>query len=130
LDKCPNCGARVEGIQCLYCGSTYKEKQERQPFQNQAHQNQNQARQNQNQAFKSTINISSNEIILPQKKQWTALIICFLFGYMGFHYLYLERNKMFLLYLFTFGFLGFGYFIDLFRIIFGFIKDGNGQYLV
>jgi len=185
LDKCPNCGARVEGIQCLYCGSTFKENQEQQQaHQNQAHQNYSSHSQTyhnktvQSQTFQRSINISSDkisdelsedindlvndilstslvksnnkswkqqykqgkdpihiyngpeEIIVPQKKRGTALLLCFFFGYLGFHYLYLKRYKMFLLYFFTFGLLGFGYFIDVFRIIFGFIKDDYGQYLV
>lgn len=122
MDKCPNCGARVEGTQCLYCGSTFKGNQEKQPFQNQAYQHQ--AHQI------STVQNQTSVVIIPQKKQLITLVLCFFFGYFGIHYLYLNRHKMFLLYLFTCGLLGFGYFIDLIRIIMGFIKDGNGQYLV
>ncbi|ABX43552.1 TM2 domain-containing protein [Lachnoclostridium phytofermentans] len=161
MDKCPNCGASLENNQCLYCGSSFREKQEQQALQNQAYQNQayqnqayqNQAYQNQahqNQAYQNyssqtqtsynrmvqsqtsqrTIHISSDKIIVPRKKQWIALCLCLFTGIVGFHYLYLKRYNMFLLYFFTGGLLGFGYFIDLFRIIFGFMKDADDQYLV
>lgn len=164
--KCPNCGAKLEENQCLYCGSNFKEHQEQQPFQDQTSENSTdqssihistdelsedinefvndilskslgkpnskQWKQEYKQVDESIhiyFDLDEEEMMLPRKKKGITMFLCFFFGFLGFHYLYLNRNKMFLLYLFTVGLFGLGYIYDLIRIPFGYMRDGNGQYL-
>jgi len=63
------------------------------------------------------------------KSRLGAFFICFFFGIFGFHYFYVGRVGMGILYLITVGFFGIGWMIDLIRIACGIFTDKNGLYL-
>jgi TM2 domain-containing membrane protein YozV len=62
-----------------------------------------------------------------QKSKFVALLLCFFFGYLGFHRFYVGKVGTGLLWLITGGLFGVGAFIDFFVILFGGFKDSNGQ---
>ncbi len=73
--------------------------------------------------------MNNYSITKSNKKKSTALILCILFGYWGVHYFYTGKKGMGFLYLFTMGLGGIGWFIDIFRILFGTFRDCNGLLL-
>lgn len=60
------------------------------------------------------------------KSKSVALVLCILFGFLGFHQFYVGKIGMGLLYLFTAGLFGIGWLIDIFAIASGSFKDNNG----
>ena len=65
-----------------------------------------------------------------EKSKGLAFLLCLLFGYFGFHQLYVGNIGKGILYLFTFGLFGIGWIIDIFLILFGKFKDSKGLYVV
>lgn len=66
---------------------------------------------------------------VKQKSKMIAFLLCFFFGYLGFHYFYVGRAGMGILYFFTFGLFGIGWLIDMIRVAGNFFQDANGNYL-
>lgn len=64
---------------------------------------------------------------VSKKNRAVALILCLLFGYLGFHRFYVDKLGTGLLMLLTFGGFGLWYFIDLILITIGFFKDAEKQ---
>ena len=60
---------------------------------------------------------------VSSKNKIFALILCFLFGYLGLHQFYVGMG---IVYFFTVGLFGFGWFIDIILIALGKFKDKNG----
>lgn len=69
------------------------------------------------------------EEIPAPKSRLVALLWCVCFGYFGAHRFYVGKKGTGYIYLFTVGLLGIGWFIDLFKIIFGTFTDAYGQRL-
>lgn len=70
------------------------------------------------------------QVFKSTKNKGTALILCLFLGFFGFHYFYVGKFGMGLLYLLTFGFFGIGWFVDIFRIATGSFKDQYGALLI
>jgi TM2 domain-containing membrane protein YozV len=64
---------------------------------------------------------------VSRKNRAVALILCLLFGYLGFHRFYVEKLGTGFLMMITFGGFGLWYFIDLILIIIGTFKDSDDQ---
>jgi len=64
--------------------------------------------------------------ITSDKSKKTALIVCLIFGLIGFHYFYVGRIKTGLIRLITLNFIGIGWLIDLVTIALGGFKDNVG----
>lgn len=60
------------------------------------------------------------------KKKTTALILCVLLGWAGFHYFYVGRYGKGILYLCTFGLICIGWIIDIIKIASGSFVDNTG----
>ncbi len=65
----------------------------------------------------------------PRKSRGTAIVLCLLFGWLGFHRFYTGHTLIGLLYLFTWGFFFIGTLIDLVLLITGSFRDSHGQEL-
>ena len=65
----------------------------------------------------------------PRKSRLIALLLCIFLGVGGFHRFYVGKIGTGLLWLFTGGFFGIGWLVDLFFIIVGGFRDGNGYLL-
>ena len=63
---------------------------------------------------------------VSSKNKIFALILCFLFGYLGLHQFYVGKTGLGIVYFFTLGLFGFGWFIDIILIALGKFKDKNG----
>ncbi|NLY31310.1 MAG: TM2 domain-containing protein [Firmicutes bacterium] len=63
------------------------------------------------------------------KKRLPAFLLCFFFGFMGFHRFYVGKVGTGILWLFTLGLLGFGALVDFIMIIVGAFKDKEGRVL-
>lgn len=115
MAKCPNCGAPMQGNECLYCHYIEQEPQN---------------------------NISSNVVInqvytqpqetninytnkVSSKNKMVALLLCIFLGYFGIHQFYVGKTGMGILYFFTMGLFGFGWIIDIILILCGSFKDSN-----
>ena len=64
---------------------------------------------------------------VSKKNRAVALILCLLFGYLGFHRFYVDKMGTGLVMMLTFGGFGLWYFIDLILIIIGTFKDAEDQ---
>lgn len=64
--------------------------------------------------------------VVSDKKKWTAFWLCFFFGFLGVHRFYVRRYGSGFFYLFTMGGFMFGAIWDLFVILFGNFRDGDG----
>lgn len=107
MAKCPNCGAPMQGNTCSYCG----------------YQDQNA----QGYVSENTVNnVYIQKDRVSDKSKMTALIICLLCGYLGFHHFYVGKAGTGILYLCTCGLFGIGWLIDIINIANGTFKDGNG----
>lgn len=71
----------------------------------------------------------SDQYDYSQKNKLVALVLCVFLGVFGFHYFYVKRIGMGILYFFTFGLFGFGWLIDIIRIACGTFRDNKGFYL-
>jgi len=60
------------------------------------------------------------------KSKKTTLLLCIFLGFLGVHYFYVGKPGRGFLFMFTFGLMGFGWIIDIFTILNGTFKDGNG----
>jgi len=60
------------------------------------------------------------------KKKWTALFLCLLFGIFGVHRFYVGKIGTGIIYLFTFGIGFIGVIIDLISILLGSFRDNVG----
>jgi len=115
-EKCPLCGAPMEGDGCGYCN--YKDKkisvqnnpetgslQEEIPY---LHVNQNILRG------------------VSRKNKIVALLLAIFLGYFGAHRFYVGKGGTGIIYLFTGGIFGIGWFIDIIMIAIGSFKDEFG----
>lgn len=121
MNKCPNCGAPLEGKRCSYCNYEV-------PVIN----NDNHVNEHVDYEYK---NIQNNTTYVfnnycSNKSKGVALLLCIFLGGLGAHYFYVGRLFKGLLYLFTAGLFGFGWIIDIFVILFGRFKDSNGFPLI
>ncbi len=114
-EKCPICGAPMEGAKCNYCGYT-KVVETHQSHPNVAQQVNYQNQTNpQPQVVINNINLNT----VSNKSKWIAFILCFMFGIFGLHRFYVGKIGSGLLYLFTGGFCGIGWIIDILLILTG-----------
>lgn len=121
MKKCPYCGAPMEGTVCEYCGFEVEEKKE--PTETKETQSANTI---QNNIIFMNSQPQETQILVEAKSKKKALLLCIFLGYFGAHYFYLGKKKIGILYLFTMGLCGYGWIIDIFRILFGKIKDSRG----
>ena len=68
-----------------------------------------------------------NEEVNENKNAWIYSFLFVLFGLLGIHKFYLNKNGLGVLYLFTGGVLGMGLAYDLFYPIFALIRDNKGK---
>lgn len=68
--------------------------------------------------------------VTSYKDKNVALILCILGGELGLHHFYVGNISKGILYFCTFGLFGFGWFIDIFKILFGFFTDRYGMPLI
>jgi len=83
----------------------------------------------------SNVNTNTNVIGgyvigFPPKKKLPALLLCFFFGYLGFHRFYVGKTGTGLIWLLTLGLLGVGFIIDFIVILLGGFRDKWGRPLM
>jgi restriction system protein len=121
MDICEKCGAPVKDGVCTYCGAVYKTGNNSGSSSDKVDPSITIVNQ------VSNINISPRSVarISPKDKTITLLLAIFL-GYLGFHYFYVGKIGIGLLYLFTVGLFFIGWIIDIFKIASGSFTDSNG----
>lgn len=70
-----------------------------------------------------------DEQSVRKKSKIFAFVLCLFFGCFGFHYFYVGKVGMGILYFFTFGLFGIGWLVDLMRIFVNSFQDADGNYL-
>lgn len=111
---CKHCGSKIPSaaVVCTHCGCQVEEihqtKQTEQPsiVINNANTSTN------------TNTVNAAMLGLRPKNKWVAFLLCFFFGYLGFHKFYEGKIGRGILYLFTFGIFGFGWLIDCIVLLF------------
>lgn len=63
------------------------------------------------------------------KSRMIAILLCFFFGFGGFHRFYVGKVGTGLIWMFSFGFFGIGWLIDMILLVIGGFRDVNGQFL-
>ena len=129
MERCPICGAPMEGNVCGYCGYRY----EPAGVQNKAREDRRREyrREYRQEASGSRTRRTDTErsgaaFPVSTKSRWLAFILCFFFGKFGIHRFYAGKIGTGLLWLFTFGFFGIGWLVDLILIGVGAFEDSGG----
>lgn len=65
--------------------------------------------------------------LTSDKSKWVAFWLCLVLGYFGAHYFYVGRGKRGLIALCTLNFFMVGWFVDIFKILFGAFRDNVGM---
>lgn len=66
---------------------------------------------------------------ISSKSRWIAFILCFFFGYLGFHRFYVGKVGTGIIYILSGGLFGIGIIYDIIMILFGKFKDKYEMYL-
>lgn len=114
---CQKCGKEIddEAIVCPHCGVATKNMHSQEPAQvviNNTNTNTN-------------ANSVGGPLVSPKSKT-VALILCILFGYLGFHRFYVGKTGTGIIWLVTFGLCGIGWIVDIVMIAIGGFKDKFG----
>ena len=95
MEKCSNCGASIENGKCPYCGTEYNQ------------QSTNDTAYAYNPAINIVINTTpannfqqqqADTQTLCSKSKVTAFLLCLFLGYLGFHYFYVSKAGVGILY--------------------------------
>ena len=116
-EKCPICGAPMNGNTCEYCGYKVETPQAK------VNTNNPQSQVIINNVIGNNIGDQAYVNMASPKSKSTALILCILLGYLGAHHFYVGKVGMGILYLFTMGLFGIGWIIDIVMIATGSFKD-------
>ena len=124
-EKCPVCGAPLEGDSCDYCG--YKVGNSTKNVTGNARS------QPQPQVIVQNVINNVNQVggpahvrLISAKSKHTALLLCIFLGYFGAHKFYVGKTVMGILYLCTCGLCGIGWIADIISILSGSFKDKFG----
>lgn len=117
-NKCPVCGAPMNGNKCDYCG--YQE--------NTGGVDINVSQQTIQPNQQPQINIHQNIQMQPNspKSKVTAILLCLFLGWIGAHQFYTRKYFLGFLYLCTGGLFGIGVIVDIVLLITNKFRDGNG----
>ncbi len=145
MERCPICGAPMEGNVCGYCGyrcepagqaqaktwdgrgGRTRSEDRRREYRNGYRQETRQEDAGREENFRYAEREKTGERFrVSVKSRWLAFILCFFLGKLGVHRFYAGKIGTGLLWLVTGGLFGVGWIVDLVFIAVGAFEDGSG----